>query len=313
VCSIDEMACRLMGAERTVSGAQALAHRVKAAIRQHVGERMTCSIGLAPNMFLGKVGSDMQKPDGLVTITKSDLPHILHRLKLTDIYGIGRRMEHRLNMAGIGTVEDLMRASRDVLRRAWGGVTGVLYYELLHGADLQFPSSQESRSISHEHVLEPALRTMEGARQFSQHLLAKAGERLRHKGYYARRMGLYLSRISGLGNWWGEVGFHETQDTGFMQTRLMDLWRGVPACWPVKVGMVLMDLVPAARHQLDLFTEGVMPAQSTAVQSRPLSPVMDKINGRFGRGAVTWGLHDQQVRRFTGHAAFQRVPDSWEF
>jgi len=65
VCSIDEMACRLMGTERQVPAARTLALKVKRALRDQVGECLTCSIGLAPNVFLGKVGSDLQKPDGL--------------------------------------------------------------------------------------------------------------------------------------------------------------------------------------------------------------------------------------------------------
>jgi nucleotidyltransferase/DNA polymerase involved in DNA repair len=37
--------------------------------------------------------SDLQKPDGLVVITKDNLPDILLRLQLQEIYGIGERME----------------------------------------------------------------------------------------------------------------------------------------------------------------------------------------------------------------------------
>src|SRR5205085_7101220 len=69
ICSIDEMACKLMGTERQVPVARELALKVKQALREQVGECLTCSIGLAPNVFLGKVGSDLQKPDGLVVIT----------------------------------------------------------------------------------------------------------------------------------------------------------------------------------------------------------------------------------------------------
>jgi hypothetical protein len=39
--------------------------KVKRALREQVGECLTCSIGIAPNVFLGKIGSDLQKPDGL--------------------------------------------------------------------------------------------------------------------------------------------------------------------------------------------------------------------------------------------------------
>ena len=50
---------------------------MKRALREQVGECLTCSIGLAPNVFLGKVGSDLQKPDGLTVITKDNLPDVL--------------------------------------------------------------------------------------------------------------------------------------------------------------------------------------------------------------------------------------------
>jgi DNA polymerase-4 len=58
----------------------------------HRGSR-TCSFGITPNVFLGKLGSDLQKPDRLVVITRDDLPDILLGLELQDNYGIGPRME----------------------------------------------------------------------------------------------------------------------------------------------------------------------------------------------------------------------------
>jgi DNA-binding transcriptional MerR regulator len=121
VCSIDEMACRLMGTERQVAVARELAVKVKRALREQVGECLTCSVGIAPNVFLGKVGSDLQKPDGLVVITNDDLPEILLGLELQDIYGIGSRMEQRLHRAGILTVAQLWNATPHQLRRVWGG------------------------------------------------------------------------------------------------------------------------------------------------------------------------------------------------
>jgi hypothetical protein len=50
VCSIDEMVCRLMGTERQVPAARVLAQKVKRALREQVGECLTCSIGLAPGL-----------------------------------------------------------------------------------------------------------------------------------------------------------------------------------------------------------------------------------------------------------------------
>src|SRR6202035_4749966 len=111
VLSIDEMACRLMGTERQVPAARELAAKVKRALREQVGECLTCSIGLAPNVFLGKVGSDLKKPDGLVVITHDNLPDVLLGLDLQEIYGIGARMEQRLHHPDIVTVAQLWNAT----------------------------------------------------------------------------------------------------------------------------------------------------------------------------------------------------------
>jgi DNA polymerase-4 len=140
VMSIDEVACRLTGDQRQVPVARALAMKLKRALCEQVGECLTCSIGIAPNVFLGKVGSDVQKPDGLVVITHENLPGVLLGLKLQDIYGIGKRMEQRLHRAGIFTVAELWQASPFQLRKVWGGVTGLLFHQMLHGVDIQPPS-----------------------------------------------------------------------------------------------------------------------------------------------------------------------------
>jgi len=188
IMSIDEMACRLMGTECQVPAARELALKVKRALREQVGECLTCSIGIAPNVFLGKVGSDLQKPDGLVVITHDNLPDVLLTLKLQDVYGIGARMEERLNRAGISTVAQLWEATPFQLRRVWGGINGLLFHQMLHGVDIQPPSSRFAKSMGHQHVLEPELRTRAGAQNFSRHLLTKAAERLRRGDYYCRRL-----------------------------------------------------------------------------------------------------------------------------
>ena len=80
----------------------------------------------------------------------------------------------------------------------------------------------------------------------------------------------------------------------------------MPRTKPLSVGVVLLDLVPAAQHQPDLFA---------AVDQRrhKLSPRIDRINNRYGRCAIGFGLFLPDVRAFKGHAAFHRVPERWEF
>jgi hypothetical protein len=155
-------------------------------------------------------------------------------------------------------------------------------------------------------VLEPELRTKKGAHDFAQHLLTKAAERLRRGDYYCRRLGVHLSWVGDLGGWWDETDFHETRDTGFLLARLEELWKNVPRYKPISVGVVLLDLVPADQHQPDLF-------DTDTSRRQKLSPLIDRINDRYGRCAIGFGLFPPDVRAFKGHAAFHRVPEKWEF
>ena len=101
-----------------------------------------------------------------------------------------------------------------------------------------------------------------------------------------------------LGGWWEETDFHETQDTGFLLARLEQALARVPRYKPLSVGVVLLDLVPAIQHQPDLF-------DAARPRRQKLSPLIDRINTRYGRGAIGFGLPPPTVRAFSGHA---RVP-----
>ncbi len=81
--------------------------------------------------------------------------------------------------------------------------------------------------------------------------------------------------------------------------------KSVPRRKPIKVGIVLLNLVPQFQHQPDLFADNK--------RRDKLSPLLDSINRRYGRGAIGFGLPSEDVQKFTGHAAFQRVPEVWEF
>ena len=190
VCSIDEMACRLLDNENSRDAAVALAHRIKAGIRANIGERLTSSVGIAPNRLLAKLASDLRKPDGLVVFEARDLPHALYPLALREIAGIGAKMEARLARDGVNDIRQLLaRRPRDA-GHAWGGRDGDRLWYQLHGVDLPTKPAQ-SRTIGHSHVLSPSHRGLEPARLTARRLALKAGSRLRRKGYRARLLILH--------------------------------------------------------------------------------------------------------------------------
>ena len=128
VCSIDEVACQLLGAERNPENVTKLAHQIKKGLWEHVGPAINCSIGVASNRFLAKTASNMQKPDGLVLLQEHDLPQALFALKLTDLTGINVNMLRRLNRGGVTSVEELYNLPPKQARAIWGSVGGERFW-----------------------------------------------------------------------------------------------------------------------------------------------------------------------------------------
>ena len=273
VLSIDEMSFRLLGTERTPAVAREIAWEMKRMIRERVGIAMTCSIGIAPNPFLAKVATELQKPDGLVIITEGDLPQRLYGLKLTDFPGISRRMQARLNAQGILTTEGMCAATRYEMTRAFGSIVGERWWYLLRGVDLR----QEKRSrgsFSQSHVLPPDLRTEEGSRSVLIRLLYKAAMRLRSEDLWTGGIAFGVSGIER--SWEATAPLSPTQDSRALVDALMVEWPRRTFVRPIKVWCLLSGLQPTETVTPSLFDEakGDVPELGRAV---------DRMNSRFGK------------------------------
>ena len=82
--------------------------------------KLKCSIGLAPNKFLAKMGSDYKKPMGVTIIRKKDVQKILWPIKIKDMYGIGKKTFPRLERLGIKTIGDLARTKSKEVKKMLG-------------------------------------------------------------------------------------------------------------------------------------------------------------------------------------------------
>ncbi len=307
VLSIDEMACRLLGDETQPERARELALQIKQAVASRVGACLTCSVGIAPNLFWAKVASDMQKPDGLVVLDLDDLPGAMQSLRPRDIIGIGPGMERRLHRAGIVLGEQLWAAPRHTLRSIWGGIEGDRFYARLHGMDMDYVTGQ-TRSLGHQHVLEPHLRTPHGMQRVARDLCLKAAERLRRHGWCCTKMAVGVKMVSPGGYWHQVASVPATQDSAVLTHALQDMFAHMPTTHrPLRVGVTLFDLSPVTSVQLDLWAYQAMPARTALMQA------VDAVNAKYGKRTLTFG-HKQEspIAAKPPKIAFSRVPELWE-
>ncbi len=322
VCSIDEVACRLLDNENSPDHAIALAKRIKAAIRDNIGECLTSSVGIAPNRLLAKLASDMRKPDGLVVLTAEQLPQRLYGLKLRDISGIGANMEKRLARDGVNDIRQLCeRRPRDA-GTAWGGTNGDRLWYLLHGVDLPNKPTQ-TRSIGHSHVLSPGKRALEPVRLTARRLALKAASRLRRKGYAARLLVLHVRFEDDKTVWQTSRRLPTTQDSFQILAALDALFprlaeegkRRHGSLRARMIGVTLCEIAQVDAEQGSLFAH-LDPDDPLARETRglALSRAMDRLNEKFGRHAVSLGpFYGGRIDRVGTKIAFGRIPDLDEF
>jgi DNA polymerase-4 len=313
VCSIDEMACRLIGRERPLLNAIDLGIRVKRAIREKAGECLRSSVGLATNRYLAKVASDMEKPDGLVALPLDILPEALHQLTLRDLPGIGARTEKRLNEKGIRTMDDLLALDREKAGEMWGSVWGERLFHWLAGEDFEMGELEHQKSISHSHVLAPEMRDAEKAWGVAHKLLHKAAMRLRAAGLWASHIGLAIGfAVSRFGvparGWRSEIKLSECQDNQTLIAALRRLWDSRPSGaqyeHPYFIGVQLNNLVPDRLHTLALF-DGLEEEQSRT----RLNATMDQINDKYGMSTLAPAAMLTAYKAAPTRIAFNAIPD----
>jgi DNA polymerase-4 len=321
VMSIDEMACRLIGRERPLLAAMELGRKVKRRIRERVGETLRSSVGLATNRYLAKLGSDMEKPDGLVALPLDILPEALRRLELRDLTGIGSRMEKRLNEKGIYTMEELLSLDSERAGEVWGSVLGQRLWHWLQGEDFDFDEPEHLKSMSHQHVLAPEMRTQEKAWAVAHKLLHKVAMRLRAEKLWAGSIGLAVgfavprgenSPVSRFGvptrGWKGEIKLSECQDNQTLIAALSHLWASRPAGkeyeHPYFIGVHLNGLVPDRLHSLNLF-DG---SEEERSRTRLLA-TMDDLNNKYGLSTLAPATMLTAFKAAPTRIAFHTIPE----
>ncbi len=145
--SIDEAVVDLTNYELVHKDVIQVAKNIKKDITEKVGDWLKCSIGIAPNSFLAKVASDIQKPNGLIIINPENIDIVLGRLKLKDFPGIADKMEIRLNKGGIKTPLDMRRASPENLKAILKSVVGFYWHCRLNFVEIDLDNEHDYKSM----------------------------------------------------------------------------------------------------------------------------------------------------------------------
>ena len=281
--SIDEAVIYLAPNWYDSERAQQMARTIKQRFKHQLGEHIRCSIGIAPNSFLGKVATDLQKPDGLVEIKLAELTTILGSLELIQLPGIAAGNISRLAYHTIYSPLQLYYADPQLLYQQFG-IWGQYWWWRLHGYEVDYQFSPP-KSMSHQHVLKHWLKSYQEAWPIIMRMGDRLIHRLRHNHFQCQKVSLYLS-LSNAPSLCAERQFTvpTSQYTFLLETLALLLHSfPLPLLGPIRkisVGFFLLT-EEGSGLQLDLFNQ-VAPKES-------LSKAVESIRSRFGINAIQIG------------------------
>ncbi len=156
-----------------------IARRIKQEIME--ATQLTCSVGVSFNKFLAKIGSEMQKPDGLSQITPENASEILFALPIGKFHGIGSVTAAKMQKMGIHTGADLHKWSATDLVNHFGKM-GLFFYNVVRGIDeREVISYRDPKSISCEHTFNEDISDMKELVQNLKDLVERLVIRMHNK------------------------------------------------------------------------------------------------------------------------------------
>jgi DNA polymerase-4 len=281
--SIDEAFLDMTGLAGDLAHGAAIARKLKDRIRAE--ERLTASVGVAPNKFLAKVASDLEKPDGLCVIAKEDVPSRLWPLPVERLWGVGPKSAEVLHRGGLRTIGQIARLTEAALATIVGeGSAAHLHGLALGEDDRPVSAGREAKSLSEERtygedLTDPA--------EIDRELLARAegvARSLRHHGLAGRTVHLKV-RAGDFATTTRSLTLRDPADLAeaiveaarTMYRERVDLGgKGVRL-----LGVGVSGLIPAGSAQEPLFPD------AATERSRKLALASDAVNDKLGDDVVT--------------------------
>jgi DNA polymerase IV len=194
--SIDEAYVDLAAGDHdlSVAGVTALAQHLKATIAAATGG-VTGSVGIGTSKSLAKIGSDLDKPDGLTVVPAGDELSVLHPLPVRSLGGVGPATAERLAQVKVKTVGDLHRLSLLDLTTLVGQAHGTALYRLARADDDRpVVTDREAKSVSAEETFARDLTDPGRLTAEIEALAARVGSRLQRSGTSGRTVTLKVRR-----------------------------------------------------------------------------------------------------------------------
>ena len=283
--AFDEAFLDVTGSIRLFGPPEQIAEEIRSAIREELN--LPASVGVAPNKYLAKLASDLEKPNGFVVVNPERIFEFLDPLPVTRIWGVGKKSIHRFERLKLETMGQIRQLALEDLEANFGNQAQHLW-NLCRGIDTRkVVPDRVAKSISHETTFGTNIEDLETLRVWLMELTEQVASRLRRCDRTCRTVQLKVRYED-----FETVTRAQKLATPSDVTR--EIWQAADEMLKSRlpnrrlsvrlIGVGVQNLTDTSLHQASLFDE-----DEHAVQSE-IDRATDSIRAKFGNAAVRRGM-----------------------
>ncbi len=279
--SIDEAYLDMTGTEHLFGDYMTAAKTIQDRILSELG--LPCSIGIAHNKLLAKMGSDFKKPMGITTIFEDEIADKLYPLKVGELHGVGKKTVPKLNEIGIRTIGDLANYDEDALIEIFGYNGAISMRTKARGfsSNKVHNDHEPAKSVGNELTYSKDIHDLEHIEEELLLLADKVGYRLRKHRLTGKTISIKLkystfkviTRAKTL-----DAPTHHTEVIYETAVKLVKQgWTGQPLRL---IGITVSNFEDEQVRQMSLFEMETVPEHSE------VDHMVDEIREKFGYGII---------------------------
>jgi DNA polymerase IV len=281
IYSIDEVFLDITGSHHLFGGPKTVGARIRQTVKDELG--LTCTVGMAHNVLIAKLASDLAKPDGLRWIGKDALAEVMETLPVKKLWGIGSRTEEKLRSMGIKTCGELGRAPLALLTKRFGimgkHLKGMGNGQLERALEVVTP---DPKSIGHSITLPKDMWKRDELLACLLRLSERVGRRARRYGHKGRKITLTV-RYADFRTFTKQTGLATfTNDTTEIYRCAVSILDTIDLRSSVRLLGVSLSDFGVGGEQMALF------GKDNHEKKEAVTKALDAVNDKFGEHTITF-------------------------
>ena len=282
--SLDEAFLDVAGSEKLFGDAETIGRQIQSTIADELN--LVASVGVAPNKFLAKIASDLEKPNGFVVVEQANVTEFLDQLNIERVWGIGPKTQKKFLRLGVQRIGQLRKLPLETLKQLFG-LNADHFWRLARGIDSRpVVPDRIAKAVGHESTFSKDIDNDDVLESWLWDLSDQVGRRLRRNEIFGKTIRVKIRFYD-----FRTISRSKTISTRTNSTRQiaetsLNLLQIVRAEQRDSIRLLGVSVGGLSR---DAYQQQLLFDQKSSQRTKQIDSAADAIRDRFGNAAMKRG------------------------